>query len=487
MLTPESLSARLSPGQGITETKTVTFPPIPEKLDILFAFDLTGSMAGIINAAKTNAAEVITRLEALGSDIQYGVASYMDYPHEYDSYGYTAIYGVATSGDYAYRLDQPITNDTATVLNAINALVLGSGGDDPQDYTRIMYESYADPNIAWREGAKRILINFADSLPHDNDVNEGVPGETGVLSFGGDPGRDEIMFTPDDLDLQTVLAEMAENKVTLIEAHATTFNLNYWTYWTGLTGGQAFVISSATFVDDVVNAITTTLTTVTGLTLVASEGFDSWVESLIPESYTGGTEEPVQFQLRLRVPEGTASGIYNFTIIARDTAGTVYGQQAVSIQVVAALPSTIKSGGGMDVEYIRPYRINENHGHCYYVYPARFVIGTLETDGLLAQGVYHTLILVQNNTPEKAIITIKVSVPHAYGNPPVVTKGVTVSIDPFEAIQISGDKIYELLRKTPYFEAPFLSGSVLIASKYPNLAVSAAYTFYQVSELNGPG
>lgn len=193
------------------------------------------------------------------------------------------------------------------------------------------------------------------------------------------------------------------------------------------------------------------------------------------------------FQLRLRVPEGTASGIYNFTIIARDTAGTVYGQQAVSIQVVAALPSTIKSGGGMDVEYIRPYRINENHGHCYYVYPARFVIGTLETDGLLAQGVYHTLILVQNNTPEKAIITIKVSVPHAYGNPPVVTKGVTVSIDPFEAIQISGDKIYQLLRKTPYFEAPFLSGSVLIASKYPNLAVSAAYTFYQVSELNGPG
>lgn len=486
MLTPESISARLSPGQSITETKTVTFPPIPEKLDILFAFDLTGSMAGIINAAKASAAEVISRLEALGSDIQYGVVSYMDYPHQYDSYGYFATYGNASSGDYAYRLDQPITNDTTAVINAINALVLGSGGDSPQDYTRIMYESYADPNVAWREGAKRILLNFADSLPHDDNVNEGVPGESGVLSLGGDPGRDEIMFTPDDLDLQTVLAEMAENQVTLIEAHATTTFLNYWTYWAGLTGGQAFVVTSATFVDDVVNAITATLTTVTGLTLVASEGFEGWIESLTPESFTGGTADPVQFQLTLRVPEGTEPGIYNFTISARDAAGTVYGQQAVQIQVVA-VPSAIKTGGGLDVEYVRPFQINESHGYCYYVYPARFLIGTLETDGPLAQGVYHTLIQVQNTSPAKITITYKVSVPPAYGKPSIVTKGVTLSIDPFESIQIDENKIREILWKTPYADAPFLSGSVLIAINRPILSVSAAHTFYQISDLNSSG
>lgn len=175
MLEPATLSARLSPGEGITETKTVTIT-IPEKLDILFSYDLTGSMAGIIDAAKANTADLITRLQALGSDINYGVVSYMDYPHQYDSYGYFATYG--NVGDYAYRLDLPITNDTSAVLNAVNGLILGGGGDSPQDYTRILYESYANPDVAWREGSRRVLINFADSLPHDNNVNEGVPGQT---------------------------------------------------------------------------------------------------------------------------------------------------------------------------------------------------------------------------------------------------------------------------------------------------------------------
>jgi len=194
-------------------------------------------MSGIINAAQASSVELINRLETLGIDINYGVVSYMDYPNSYDSYGYSATYGSAESGDYAYKLDQPITDDTTTVLNAINALTLGFGADTPQDYTRIFYESYSDPNISWRDGARKILLNFADAVPHDDNLNEGVPGKTGEISTGGDPGRDEIMFTPDDLDLQTVLAEMADNEVTLIEAHASESDIDYWNYWTGITGG----------------------------------------------------------------------------------------------------------------------------------------------------------------------------------------------------------------------------------------------------------
>jgi hypothetical protein len=333
MLTPLFLTATLLPGKGITETKTVTIPPAPEKLDILFSYDLTGSMSGIIGTAKSKTADLIAKLETLGSDINYGVVSYMDYPHYYTSFGYSAQYGWPP-GDYAYSLEQPITNDTAAVLNKINGLVMGDGADSPQDYTRILYESYANPAVAWREGSRRILINFADDIPHDNDVNEGVPGETGVFSTGGDPGRDEIMFTPDDLDLQIVLAEMAVNKVTLIEAHARTTYLNYWTHWSSLTGGQAFVITSDTFVDDVYDALTSTLTTVTGLTLVATEGFEGWIESVTPESYTGSTTDPIVFQLVLRVPLSTPPGVYDFFISAVDAFGNVYGEQAVQIEVL---------------------------------------------------------------------------------------------------------------------------------------------------------
>lgn len=482
MLEPISLSLKLAPGQGVTETKLVSIP-LPEKMDVLFSYDLTGSMSGIISTAKTKTAELITKLETLGIDINYGVVSYMDYPHSYDSYGYSATYGDAAFGDYAYRLDQPVTSDTTAVLNAINSLVLGYGGDTPQDYTRPFFESYSDPNIAWRDGARRMMLNFADAVPHDDNLNEGVPGKTGTNSTGGDPGRDEIMFTPDDLDLQTVLADMATNKITLIEAHASTSDIDYWNYWTGITGGQTFIINSATFVDDVFNGITSTLSSVTGLHLVAAPGFENWIESVTPDSFTGLATDPVEFTLRLRVPPDTADGLYNFTISAVDAAGIIHGVQSVEIDVI-----TVKSAGGIDVEYIQVYRIDDEDHDCdrhhedeYYVYPVRFVIGCPGACGVLAEGIYHTLINIQNNTTRDTSVKIKVSIPPTSGNAPVVTKGVAFDIDPFKALQISGSKINTLLASTPYYNAPFLSGTVLILSKKDNLGVSATYTFYQTN------
>jgi len=86
---------------------------------------------------------------------------------------------------------------------AINAMTLGDGEDGPEDYTRAFFESYADSAVGWRDGAQRILVHFGDNVPHDNNLNEGVT--TGTWSTGGDPGRDELQGTADDLDLQTVL------------------------------------------------------------------------------------------------------------------------------------------------------------------------------------------------------------------------------------------------------------------------------------------
>jgi len=421
-------------------------------------------MVGVINAAKESTVQLINKLNELGIDINYGVASYMDYPNTYNSFGYNATYGIAGDGDYAYRLDQPITDDITAVLNAINALVLGSGADTPQDYTRIFYESYSDTNVSWRDGAKRILMNFADAIPHDDNLNEGVPGKTGVRSTGGDPGRDEIMFTADDLDLQTVLAGMEENKVTLIEAHANTIDIEYWNYWTGITGGQTFLLTE-NFVEDVYR-------------LVASAGFENWIKSVEPESFTGIAIEPVKFLLRLRVPPNTADGFYSFKIAAVDSAGNLYGEQSVRIEVI-----TIKTAGAIDVEYISPVTANEDIGckRNIFVYPVRFVMGILEEDNVLAEGIYHTLINIQNNEPRKVRIIVRVSVPASFGNDAVLTKAETFDLEPYKAIQISGGKINKLLYMTPYYNSPFLSGTVLILARENNLGVSAVYTFYQTN------
>ena len=356
-ISPTELTAVLAPGESITETKDVFVPPRPPEADVVFAFDLTGSMWGIIDTAKAQAGNIIGDLDALADvDIQYGVMSYMDYPHTYDTCDYYAPYGSPSCGDYAYNLDQAITDDSSAVISAINGLTMGCGGDGPQDYTRIFYESYADSNVSWRTGAKQILVNFGDNVPHDCDLNEGVPGASGTWSTGCDPGRDEIAGTSDDLDLQLVLAAMATNGVVLLEAHTGFYPWTpqeYWNYWTGITGGEEFITSSSTLVDDIVSAITDALEApmVYDLHLEASAGFEDWLFTVDPESYDvdpGESGTTVSFDITIQVPEGTEPGIYNFTISALDGVGVNYGDQNVMIVVYDPSAGFVTGGGWID-------------------------------------------------------------------------------------------------------------------------------------------
>ena len=351
-ISPEALEATLAPGESISETKTVTIPDIAPRADVVFSFDLTGSMGSIISQAKLKSAEIMTNLSASGSDINYGVMSYMDYPHYYSSYGYSATYGSNSTycGDYAYGLNQTVTSNTTAVSAAITGLTIGCGGDGPQDYTRIFYESYADTSVGWRPGAKKILLNFGDNVPHDNNLNEGVMA--GNLSKGGDPGRDEVMFTSDDLDLQTVLADMAANNTILLESHTTSSYNAHWNYWTNITGGQTFVTSSGTLVDDVVAAVLSTLniTNVTNLHLAAESGYGSWVSST--DTYSGPAGVEVDLNLTITVPDGTPDGDYTFNVSAIDDSGVSYGDQSVTIHVVSVSCTMEKDFRYTNVDFV---------------------------------------------------------------------------------------------------------------------------------------
>jgi len=342
-MTPPTLTATLTSRASISETKTVTIPEVPPRADVVFAFDLTGSMGGIISTAKSQAVNILSALDALPDvDIQYGVMSYMDYPSVYSSCGYYTSYGNSGCGDYAYSLDQAVTDGTTSITTAISGLTLGCGDDGPQDYTRIMYESYADPDVSWRSGARRILVNFGDNVPHDCDLNEGVT--SGTWTTGSDPGRDEIMGTADDLDLQTVLANMATNGVILLECHTTDYANEYWSYWTGITGGDVYITGSSTLVDDVIEAVEVALEVpvVDGLHLEASTGYESWLTMVDPASYDGlEPGDVVDFDITITVPDGTADGIYNFTISALDDVGVSYGDQDVTITVINIVPVSI--------------------------------------------------------------------------------------------------------------------------------------------------
>ncbi|GIM28038.1 hypothetical protein CPJCM30710_07040 [Clostridium polyendosporum] len=334
MISPSELIKTLRPTKSVTETKVVTIPPRPPKADIIFSFDLTGSMLAILNTAKTKAIDLMNALDVLGVDINYGVTSHMDYPHFYANFhGYTAQYG-SPGVDYAYQLNQSITSDRTVVSSAINSLIIGNGVDFPENYTRVFYESYADPSVGWRPGARRIFVHFGDDVPHDDNINQGLPKLP--QTTGGDPGRDEVANTPDDLDLQNVLNEMALNGVVLLECHTTNDFIDNWEYWAGITGGKAFITSSASLIEDLVIEITSLLSnpTVSNLHLIASPGYEAWLTSVTPPSYPSvPTGESRNFTIIITVPAGTPPGEYTFLISAIADETVNYGDQTVRITV----------------------------------------------------------------------------------------------------------------------------------------------------------
>ncbi len=316
----------LMQGEEVSETLNVVIPELPPRADVIFSFDLTGSMGGILNTAKARAKTIMTELNKLGVDINYGVVSYMDYP--YGSYG--------SGGDYPYKLNCTLTESTASVSDAINSLYLGSGGDGPESYTRVLYESYADKNIGWRNGSKKIFVNFGDHIPHDNNLNEGVPGVTGVYNTGIDLGRDGLMGTEDDLDLQEVIAEMAANNIELLACQTYANYGNYWGYWAGLTGGKLYDTNSANMANEVVKAVTDSLTStdMNNLRLVPSVGGEEWIYRITPDSYSGKTNTVVPFDTFIKVPLGTKKGLYTYYLDAIDGNGVKYATYQFNIDVV---------------------------------------------------------------------------------------------------------------------------------------------------------
>ncbi|MGE5417143.1 MAG: hypothetical protein ACM3UZ_10465, partial [Acidobacteriota bacterium] len=334
---PSSIYHIVYQDQSVSDIINVTIPKTTSKVDIMFAIDLSGSMTNITNSFKANSPALINQLNALGYDIDYGLITYTDYPKSYSSYSYINTYGHAGYGDYAYKLNQPITSSDSAVNAAIYSILPHNGFDYPEAITRMLYESYSDSSIAWRSGSRRFIVNISDSVPHDNNINEGLAST--ILTSGGDPGRDEVILNSDDLDLQKVLQVLVNNKTTLIECHGKTSYLANWNYWTGLTGGATYTVSPSTLSSTVVSAMDKALNLpVNNLHLVPSN-YSSWM-TIEPASYATvplGTTQP--FKVTFKVPANTEQGTYTFTLSAVDADNKNYGTTNVTLKVLEPLPT----------------------------------------------------------------------------------------------------------------------------------------------------
>jgi hypothetical protein len=344
------IDEELCPGEILPFQVSIHPPQAPVMGDIVFAFDTTGSMGGVIRAAQTNALVIMQDLNNLISDLQFGVIDMEDYP--VDPYGVPGV-------NEAYRLRQPLTHNEDAIWIAIDELSANQGGDLPEAYTRVIYEAYADSWIGWRENARHLLLMFGDSVAHDDDLNEDIPYPQphmpgyrwvppGNLPELLDPGRDGIPGTADDLNFQTEVRSLADNSITLLSiVTSSTFPdptqselVTYWNEWAGWTGGKAVALWNAGDLPQLIREIVED--TVVGIIRRVSldtepELFGAWVYSDPVEiiDLPIPSDGEVSFLGRVKAPPGAEAGRYHFRILVVGD-GIVYGELPITIHVPGA-------------------------------------------------------------------------------------------------------------------------------------------------------
>jgi hypothetical protein len=334
---PDVLDITLCPGDCYTEIKRVDLEAPPLYVDIIFGIDATETMDRVLAQLQLDAMFIMTDTRTIVGDTNFGCVSHRDYPGFHEDYcGYSALYGEL--GDWPYRLEQDITHDLFLVETAIKMLVAGGGGDGPDSYTRMLYESYADPAIHWRYTARKFLINFADNIPHDPDFLACL-GLSPSCS-GLDPGRDELHRTADDLFILPTVDEMLNQEITLITLlpHG---DVLLWDCYAARTGGQAKRFVSYTDIrTHIYDMLITQLFYARKLELKTEPGYEDWLASVTPPLYsTIVLTTPVSktFSIQICMPAGTPPGIYNFKIYAVGDGG-VLAEQAVRVRHCIPLP-----------------------------------------------------------------------------------------------------------------------------------------------------
>jgi subtilisin family serine protease len=234
-------SGRAVPGQTFREINAAKAVDcsggalhLPTKVDVVFSIDLTSSMGSVVDQAKSQLLQAMTGLKnaAPSTDFRFAVTSVMDYPN---------IYG--RPGDYPFKIDAPLNSDATTIQSVVDGLTLGNGGDGPESYGRALWEiGQVDTGAAlgFRSDALKLVINFGDNVPHDNDINKDITNPPLSGGTGADPGRDGVVGTADDIDFQDrALTALKAQGIRLLEVDSSkgTSVAPYWQSWTATTGG----------------------------------------------------------------------------------------------------------------------------------------------------------------------------------------------------------------------------------------------------------
>ncbi len=334
---PSSVSLTLAPGASWKTSQSLHLDSLPPKADIVLAVDTTGSMGAAIADAKADAIKIVNRVKSSIPGARFAVVDFKDYPF--------SPFGGAS--DYPYELVSGLTGDATAVQAAVNTMSAGGGGDLPESFNRVFFETYSDtsphgeegpPHLAYDAGAPRFLLVLADDIPHDTGQHTTFSAcpNTSVT----DPGRDATVGSSDDLTTKATLDGLKANNtnvsfVTYNPGGGTPGTTECHAQLAAYTGGlQATHATTDSLADEIVSLVKQTATKVDNVEFaVEPSSFASWVTFSPPGPYGPFTApRDIPYDLKIAVPAETAPGTYGFTVRAVAD-GSPRAEQLVTIEV----------------------------------------------------------------------------------------------------------------------------------------------------------
>ncbi|RMF81706.1 MAG: PKD domain-containing protein [Chloroflexi bacterium] len=128
--------------------------PAERPLDVVLVMDATSNMQAPLDALRAEANALIDILTASGRDWRLAIITYRDHP----------IAPFGNIDDFPARLHLLFTNDRLAIINAINTIVVGGGGDI-QESVYSGLQTAAD--LPYRDNAQKAIILIGDAAPHD--------------------------------------------------------------------------------------------------------------------------------------------------------------------------------------------------------------------------------------------------------------------------------------------------------------------------------
>lgn len=124
------------------------------KLDMVIAFDTTGSMAAYIGAVRQEVSDLVPRLFRDNPDLRLGIVAFGDYCDMPN----------AQEFGKAYQCIQPTDNENDLIRFIKNSRDT-SGGDGDEFYELVIKKIVEE--TPWREGSTRSILLIADACPHE--------------------------------------------------------------------------------------------------------------------------------------------------------------------------------------------------------------------------------------------------------------------------------------------------------------------------------